>query len=584
MRFPSASLLLDRAMAVLRRFPWTLAAGALASVAAITAHRIHDPGGAGQQDWMRVALVAALAIPGTLAVSLTASARRWSSLVQAGTYGILALALVAFFVRWPGPDGPSYETIRYLQLSAILHLLVAFLPFLGIPESVGFWQCNRRLLEGFLGAGLYSGVLFGGTAMALAALDHLFGIKIKTELYVDVFFAFAFVVNTWIFLASVPEDLRALADDHSYPRSLMVFAQYILTPLAFTYLVLLLAYLVKIVLGGEWPHGWIGWLVASMSVTGLLGFLLVHPLRLDPSEGWIRTYSRWLFVGLVPAAVMLLVAFWKRIEPYGLTEPRVLGLLLGIWLLAIALLFAIRNGSSIRLIPITLTVLLLATLYGPVSLTRLSISSQARRLARMLAPDGGGAADAAEASAALRFLIGHGASGEIATAIGQELPSIDWKRAPHMQDSVGRQILAVAGVRYAPQRQRGDWFSLDAKGAVDVAGMEWAMPASSHDTVTRIAGPASIKLLPNEPSQRDQGHAIARFIVGADTLLFDLRPLARRHGMSSRDEGTAEALAVEARAGTSDGILVINYLNGRFESDSLVISNWSGTLFLRGAS
>ena len=99
-----------------------------------------------------------------------------------------------------------------------------------------------------------------------------------------------------------------------------MFAQYILTPLAFTYLIILLAYLVKIVAGAEWPSGWVGWLVASVSVTGILGFLLVHPLRGDPAEGWIRSYGRWLFVGLVPAALMLLVAFCKRIVPYGLTE------------------------------------------------------------------------------------------------------------------------------------------------------------------------------------------------------------------------------------------------------------------------
>src|SRR5206468_2806846 len=131
---------------------------------------------------------------------------------------------------------------------------------------------------------------------------------------------------------------------------------------------------IKIVAGGEWPSGWIGWLVASVSVTGLLGFLLVHPLRSDPNEGWIRTYARWLFVGLIPAALMLLVAFWKRIVPYGLTEPRVMGLVLGFWLLGIACLFTARPSSSIRSIPVSLALLLLITLYGPVSLTSVSIS------------------------------------------------------------------------------------------------------------------------------------------------------------------------------------------------------------------
>ena len=190
------------------------------------------------------------------------------------------------------------------------------------------------------------------------------------------------MVNTWIFLAEVPRGLRELVDDTSYPRVLKVFAQYILTPLVFIYLLLLLAYMVKIVIGGEWPSGWIGWLVTSVAIAGLLGFLLVHPLRDDPSEAWIRTYTRWLFVGLIPAAIVLLVAFWKRVLPYGLTEMRLLGVLLGLWLLAIAVSYTLRQDAGIKRIPVTLAALLLLTLYGPLSVTSISVASQGRRLAR----------------------------------------------------------------------------------------------------------------------------------------------------------------------------------------------------------
>ena len=74
--------------------------------------------------------------------------------------------------------------------------------------------------------------------------------------YFRIWVVVSFLVNTWIFLAVVPRDLAALAHDTEYPRALKVFSQYILTPLAFTYLVILLAYLVKILLGAEWPSGW----------------------------------------------------------------------------------------------------------------------------------------------------------------------------------------------------------------------------------------------------------------------------------------------------------------------------------------
>ena len=442
-----------------------------------------------------------------------------------------------------------HEAIRYFQLSGALHLGVAFLPFVGAAESVAFWQYNRRLFLGFLRAVVFSGVLFVGIAIALGALDHLFGVDIDGETYLRIWLIIAFVVNTWIFLAAVPEDLAALGNETDYPRGLKVFAQYILTPLAFTYLIILLAYLIKIVAGGEWPSGWIGWLVASVSVTGILGYLLVHPLRSDPEEGWIRTYARWLFVGLIPAALMLLVAFWKRILPYGLTEPRTLGLILGVWLLGIAVLFAVRSGASIRIIPVTLSVLLLLTLYGPLSLTGASISSQGRRLAEMLhSTDSIGPR---EASAALRFLIDHNAGEEIAARTGQPLPAVDLAKLPRYgaeRDSIAKAIMRSAGGRYVPEYARGSngeaWFSLNSPGAVSVSGYEWAVPVSSGDPAVKLANGDSVNVVSVSSA------VIVRIRVGRDTVAYDLRPLAGRYNdsMPARENIPPERMRMEPAA------------------------------------
>ena len=444
MRFPSLDLLARQAVAVLRRFPWTLAMGALAALAAIVGSL------SGTDDaWGRLAFVAALGLPLTIALALLGEAKGWSASLRhlAPLAGVLLLG--AFFLVWPGMDR-RHDAIRYFQLGATLHLAVAFLPFLGRGAGVGFWQYNRRLFLGFLRALVFSGVLYVGFAVALGALDKLFGVDVEGETYLRIWFVVAFVVNTWIFLAVVPERLAALEVDREYPRALKIFAQYILTPLAFTYLVILLAYLVKIVAGSEWPSGWIGWLVASVSVTGLLGFLLVHPLRPDPGEAWIRTYARLLFIGLIPAALMLLVAFWKRIAPYGLTEPRVLGLVLGLWLLGIAVLFTLRSGTSIRTIPVTLATVLLLTLYGPFSLTSFSLRSQAARLQRMLRPE---VANAREASAALRFLMDHRAGGAIAEAMARAAAR-ELERRDTVRDGAGLARPSADGARGCGVRSR----------------------------------------------------------------------------------------------------------------------------------
>jgi hypothetical protein len=571
-RFPSLDLLARQALAVLRRFPWTLAVGALAAFSAIVGSLSGT-----DEAWERLAFVAALGLPLTIALTLLGETRGWSNgvrhLVVLG--GVLALG--AFFLTWPGIER-RHDAIRYLQLSAALHLGVAFLPFLGVSETIAFWQYNRRLFLGFLRAVVFSGVLYVGVAIALGALDKLFGVDVDGETYFRIWFVVAFLVNTWIFLAVVPERLPELEQDREYPRALKIFAQYILTPLAFTYLVILLAYLVKIVAGAEWPSGWIGWLVASVSVTGLLGFLLVHPLRSDPAEGWIRTYARWLFVGLIPAALMLLVAFWKRILPYGLTELRVLGVVLGLWLLGIALLFTVRRGASIRIIPVTLAALLLLTLYGPFSLTVVSVNSQARRLARMLEPAAPSGVRAREASAALRFLIDHNAGDAIARAIGREVPAVDWASVPRYgaeRDSLARLVMDVAGAQYVPEYayQPNGWFHLNSGGPIPVTDYAWVLPVGTNDATRHVLDGDTVQVVP-----QGSGDGRVRIRVGPDTLKFDLRPLAQRYADSVPRNGSL--MTVEATSGTRRAALVLTNLSGQRQADSLATVYWGGSLLL----
>lgn len=591
MRFPSLAFLAERGAAVLRRFPVPLAAGVAAAAFGITASSTFGSRG---DVWVRAAFVAALALPATIAVTLLAETRRWRLGVRTVALVICIAALIGFFVAWPGIDATPHA-IRYFQLSAVLHLAVAFLPFLGAEEgtagSLAFWQYNRRLFTGFLRALVFSGVLFVGIAIALGALDHLFGVPIGTKTYFHIWIVIALVVNTWIFLAAVPDDLAALAHDTEYPRALQVFARYILTPLAFSYLLILLAYLVKIVVGGQWPSGWIGWLVASVSVTGLLGFLLVHPLRADPAHGWVRSYARWLFIGLVPAALMLLVAFAKRIVPYGLTEPRVLGVLLGVWLLGIAVLFSLRGGAGIRIIPISLALLLFVTLYGPVSPTRLAISSQGRRLTAALASRDTGAANAREASGALLFLIDRRAAGEIAARIGKPLPPINWTTAAGygQRDSVASRILATAGVRFVPRYAapqypgasragagRQQWFNLGGDGPLDVAGFKWAVPVAMGDITTPLSGTDSVNVLARGSA------GIVRVRAGADTVVFDLAPLVRAEADSSVNQRRvpAERLRLEGTAGRRSVVLAVTQLNGWRNGDAISVAGWSGWLLV----
>jgi hypothetical protein len=105
-------------------------------------------------------------------------------------YGTATLILVAIYFSLPGFDSTqntSVPYVRYTIYSIALHLLVAFIPFLGAGQLNGFWNYNKMLFIRIVAALLYSGVLYAGLAAALGSLDFLFDMDVHEELYFDLF-------------------------------------------------------------------------------------------------------------------------------------------------------------------------------------------------------------------------------------------------------------------------------------------------------------------------------------------------------------------------------------------------------------
>ena len=577
MRFPSVTALTERAWIVALRFPWTLAAGAVAAAAACLA--VDDPG-AETDRWGRIAMAVMLAVPLSAAITLAGERRGWSrSLHAALQLGGIAL-LAVFYAGWPGPR-EQWEMLRYLQLSAALHLLVAVLPFIRGPETSAFWEYNRQLFLAFLRSAVFSAVLFVGLAIALAALDKLFGAHVPGRLYARLFFVIALLGNTWIFLAGLPEDVTMREGATDYPRALKIFTQYILTPLVGVYLVILTAYLAKILVTRQWPSGWIGWLVGSVSVSGILGFLLVDPLRRARDEGWIGIYARWLFIGLIPAAIMLLLALGKRIDPYGLTELRVVALALGVWLLTVAVVYTVRPHSGIRLIPLSLAAILAVLMAGPISATRLSVRSQTHRLSRLLAAAGATPRTATsevrqELSGATRYLVERHATGPLEQTFGVRVPA-DTGRVAGRADSTAARLLATKSIAYLPADYPRRFYRTLARPRglpVATAGYQWLVEMDASDTGTVLVGGDSLHYATD--TTRTLLTVTSR---GGDTLRFELAAAAGAVAAQTAPPSawTAEPFVVAAESARFRGLLALQSVYGAGDGK---ISGWSAQLLL----
>ena len=379
MRFPSLDYVWAEARGSLSRFPLIIAAGILSAVSGIVAIEEQGP----DELVVRLLIGCALGIGGFAAIELTAERRGLGRAGMLSWHALLAAflgSLVWASGQWSDPTMGR----RTIQFALGFHLLVAFLPFAGLGEENGFWQYNRHLFLRFLRSVLFSAVLYLGLALALLAVDNLLGVPVDEENYLRLFLILAFVFNTWYFAAGIPGDLGALERARDYPVGLRVFSQYILVPLVIVYLVILLLYLGRVLITQEWPSGWIGYLVTSVSVVGILALLLVYPLRGRPESRWVDTFSRVFYIALLPPLVMLFLAVWKRIDQYGITENRYFLVVLALWLTGISLYFIFSRGRNVKVIPTTLAIVAFLTTAGPWGAYTVSRQSQFGRLRDLL--------------------------------------------------------------------------------------------------------------------------------------------------------------------------------------------------------
>ncbi|RZK70803.1 MAG: 23S rRNA (uracil(1939)-C(5))-methyltransferase RlmD, partial [Pedobacter sp.] len=201
-------------------------------------------------------------------------------------------------------------------------------------------------------------------------------LTIDNDIYVTLFVWIAGIFNTLFFLAGVPHDMEQLDGDLTYPKALKVFTQYVLIPLATVYVVILLAYEVKIALEWSLPKGLVSNLVLGYAVFGILSILLVFPIRNHEENKWLKTYARSFYILLMPLLVLLYLAMMARVLPYGITEQRYFLLVLAGWLTFITAYFLLSRKQNIKVIPISLCIVTLLAIYGPLSALSVSRYSQ----------------------------------------------------------------------------------------------------------------------------------------------------------------------------------------------------------------
>jgi len=596
MLLPTIGLGVTSGLAAARRFPFVLGAGVVASYAGMALVNRGE-----SADYVRLLVSATLGLPLLFALTVLAERRgraaaAWWAIPAAGV-----VALAVFWAAWPRWSSPV-QMLRYAQLSAAFHLLVAFLPYAGYDEPNGFWHYNRTLFLRFLTASLYSGVLYAGLAVALLALDKLLGVPVPGEGYARLWIAIAFVFNTWFFVGGVPEDLSALETRGDYPTGLRVFTQYVLVPIVALYLLILTLYLGKVLITRQWPSGWIGYLVSSVASVGTLSWLLVYPLEQRAEYAWVKRFTRGFYVVLMPAIVMLWLALWKRVEQYGVTEPRYFLIVLSVWLAGISLYYTMARSRSVKVIPATLCALALMTFAGPWSAYAVSRASQVARLRAVLvrndllangvlrrAARGVPYADRREISGALRYLLDTHGERAIATLLTDSLRhalAVGRSGRTRGSGAVGAEaIMTALSLEYVPpwETTPGVYFSYytsEVSAPLYIGGYTYAMRISLWrlgDSL-RIADGTYLGLAQDSMSLRVVRDGLVLLAIPLRAVVDSGAAYSRRHPNAAVPSAV---LRVEMRSGNAAALVRFTGLTGMKRPDGTRLTSFEGDVFLR---
>jgi hypothetical protein len=408
MKLPSLQQLYNGFLTVIKRFPLQFIFAVAATVCwcyyiHISDYRNHSEQNEHLEDQLIKAIaILNLALTLVLALDLIAERNQYSLkkkwLLRLG--GLLLSVLLYFSLD---PTNYSADLYRIFLFAFAFHLLVAFAPFIGQENVNGFWQFNKALFLRFLTSALYSAVLYAGLAIALVAINGLFNANIRWQTYMTLFAIIGAGFNTIFFLAGIPSDYKWLEEDRSYPKGLKIFAQFVLIPLVTIYLAILLVYELKIALLWELPKGLVSSLILGYAVFGILSLLLVYPVKETAGNSWIKLFSRFFYVMMIPLVVLLLLAIWKRVGHYGITESRYILTALALWLVGITVYFLFSKKQNIKVIPISLCIISLVATYGPQSAFSVSKFSQVSRLKRIM--NSNKKDDIKEKPAVIRYLV-----------------------------------------------------------------------------------------------------------------------------------------------------------------------------------
>lgn len=359
----------------IKRFPITILLSACVACILIAISETNPT----EDTLSKIAMALSLGIPLSLCIKLffeRGNAKNSFKLLAGYAVGAVILVLYYFYLL---DDFQMVEVTRYIAVSLALYLTFIYIPY--FPRKQRFEAYVITLFTGFFTTVIYSAVLYSGLSAILFAVDKLLGVRIQGEVYYYTFLLVVFLFAVSYFLAGIPLSTEE-SSEKSYPKLLKILLLYIVMPLISAYTIILYIYFAKIVITWQWPVNIVTNLVLWYSVIAIMVLFFITPIKSE--NKWADFFLKFFPKIILPVLAMMFISISIRIIAYGVTENRYFVIVLALWVFAVMLYLSFTKKLRNIIIPVSLALIALISVFGPLSSYSVSKHSQNIRFENIL--------------------------------------------------------------------------------------------------------------------------------------------------------------------------------------------------------
>ncbi len=275
-----------------------------------------------------------------------------------------------------------YETVIYTKYAGIILSTSLLVYFIGrIFNTKNYDSYVVQIIKAVLVAFLNCIILVLGLYFILFTLDTLFNIYIDYKIYSYIYIIMYTLVFTAFTISGFPKN----EDDFSEKKLGKVAEKiyvYVLMPLIAIYTVILYAFFIKVLVMRIWPDGIVSHLVLWYSLVGI--FVLFFTKSVVKDSKLAGLFRKYYPISNIINLVLMFYAIYIRIKNYGFTVNRYIVLVAGIWVLLVDIFYLIFKDEENIIVPISMSLFVTMTIFGPFNAFNTSLRSQNKKLERAL--------------------------------------------------------------------------------------------------------------------------------------------------------------------------------------------------------